>query len=113
MSTRNLLELQRCDQCGAWWALRPYACATCGSTSFSWQASSGQGVVVARSEVHRAPDAAWRALTPYVLVLVHLREQVTLMGHADTAVTLGQEVRARTAIINDRPLLKFEARHPP
>lgn len=33
MNTRDPLELQRCEDCGAWWALRPYACAHCGGAN--------------------------------------------------------------------------------
>jgi len=113
MTTRHPLDLQRCAQCGAWWALRPYACAACGGTTLSWQRATGEGVVIARSDVHRAPDAQWRALTPYSLVLVQLDENVTLMGHAETGIVIGQRVNGRTTEINGRLLLKFEARHPP
>ena len=113
MSTQHPLDIQRCEHCGTWWALRPYACAACGGTALSWQRATGEGVVIARSEVHRAPDAQWKALTPYTLVLVKLREQVTLMGHADATITVGQHVHGRAVEINSRLLLKFEARSPP
>lgn len=113
MTTRHPLALQHCDHCGAWWALRPYACGACGNTTLSWRQAAGAGEVIARSEVHRAPDAQWRAHTPYVLVLVRLREQVTLMGHADAAVVVGQHVQAHVIDIDGRQLLKFVASHPP
>ncbi|MBO1114553.1 Zn-ribbon domain-containing OB-fold protein [Bordetella petrii] len=110
---RHPLDLQRCDGCGAWWALRPYACAACGGTALRWRRAAGAGVVIARSEVHRAPDPQWRALAPYVLVLVRLREDVTLMGHADAGIAIGQAVSGRAAELNGRTLLKFEACRPP
>ncbi|CAM3795695.1 Zn-ribbon domain-containing OB-fold protein [Bordetella tumulicola] len=113
MSIRHPLDIQRCDHCGAWWALRPYACAACGGTTLTWHRAAGEGVVIARSEVHRAPDAQWRALAPYVLVLVQLREHVALMGHADAAITIGQHVNGHAVELNGGVLLKFEACHPP
>lgn len=113
MNTRHPLDIQRCEHCSACWALRPYACAACGHTTLSWQRATGDGVVIARSEVHRAPDAQWRALTPYVLVLVQLREHVTLMGHANAAIEIGDYVKARTVELNGHELLKFEASHQP
>ncbi len=110
---RHPLDLQRCDDCGAWWALRPYACASCGGTALRWRRAEGAGTVIARSEVHRAPDAQWRALAPYVLVLVRLRENVTLMGHADAGIAIGQAVSGREAELNGHVLLTFEACRPP
>ena len=113
MNTRHPLDIQRCEHCGTSWALRPYACAACGNTSLSWYRATGRGTVVARSEVYRAPDAQWRALAPYVLVLVQLHEQVTLMGHADADTVIGQQVHGHAVEINGHLLIKFDARDPP
>jgi len=113
VNSRHPLDIERCEHCGTCWALRPYACATCGHTALSWHRATGQGIVIARSEVHRAPDTQWRALAPYVLVLVQLQENVTLMGHADASVAIGQSVHGRAVEINGRELLKFDARDPP
>lgn len=113
MNTRDPLDLQRCEDCGAWWALRPYACAHCGGTHLPWRRSSGAGVVLARTEIHRAPDAFWRAHVPYVLVLVRLEEGAVLMGHADAGIAIGQQVMGRAITIDGRALLGFEARRPP
>jgi len=110
MHTPHPLDVQRCRDCGTYWALRPYACAACGSTSLQWCRAAGDGVVIARSEVHRAPDAAWRALAPYVLVLVQLRENVTRMGHADPGVAIGQTVYGCVIECHGRSLLKFAPR---
>ncbi|MEN5164606.1 MULTISPECIES: Zn-ribbon domain-containing OB-fold protein [Achromobacter] len=113
MNAHDLLDLQRCGDCGAWWALRPYACAACGGTALQWQRSGGLGVVLARSDVHRAPDAFWRAHVPYTLVLVRLEEGAVLMGHADAGVEIGQDVVGRAISIDGRELLGFKARRPP
>ena len=113
MNGRHPLDLQCCADCGSWWALRPYACAACGGTTLHWKRAAGHGVVIARSDVHRAPDAQWRALAPYGLVLVRLRENVMLMGHADAGIAIGQEVVGRAAELAGRVLLKFEACRPP
>lgn len=111
--SRHPLDLQCCAGCGAYWALRPYACAACGGATLRWERAGGHGVVLARSEVHRAPDGFWRGHVPYVLVLVRLAEGVVLMGHADPAVAIGEEVSGRAANIGGRELLRFEARRPP
>jgi len=113
MNERHPLELRRCADCDAWWALRPYACAACGGTNLQWARASGAGEVLAHSTVHRAPDASWRALAPYELVLVRLREGAVLMGHAAPGVTIGQAVSARDLEHGGRTLLCFEARRPP
>lgn len=113
MNPHDPLDLQRCEDCGAWWALRPYACAHCGGTNLAWQRSDGVGEVLARTEIHRAPDAFWRAHVPYVLVLVRLDEGAVLMGHADAGIAIGQQVQGRVITIDGRVLLGFEARRPP
>jgi len=110
MNRRHPLDMQRCEDCGAYWALRPYACAACGGTALQWCRAAGDGVVIARSEVHRAPDAAWRAHAPYCLVLVQLRENVTRMGHADPDVAIGQTVYGHAVEYHGRWLLKFAPR---
>lgn len=113
MNERHPLDLRRCADCGAWWALRPYACAACGGTNLQWARATGEGKVLAHSTVHRAPDASWRALAPYVLALVRLREGAVLMGHATPGVAIGQAVCARDFEHGGNTLLCFEARRPP
>jgi uncharacterized OB-fold protein len=113
MSGHHPLDLRRCAACGAWWALRPYACAGCGGTDLHSARASGEGEVIAHSTVHRAPDASWRALAPYELVLVRLREGAVLMGHAAPGVAIGQAVLAREFEHDGRSLLCFQARRPP
>ncbi|OZI34000.1 hypothetical protein CAL29_10590 [Bordetella genomosp. 10] len=113
MTQRHPLDMQRCADCGAWWALRPYACAACGGTSLAWTRASGEGVVTACSVVHRAPDAAWREYAPYTLVLVRLREGPVLMGHAAPGVAVGDAVAGQVWAHGQHLLLRFEARRPP
>lgn len=113
MNERHPLDLRRCEDCGAWWALRPYACAACGGTNLQWARAGGEGEVIAHSTVHRAPDADWRARAPDELVLVRLREGAVLMGHAAPGVAIGHDVQAREFTHGGRTLLCFEARRPP
>jgi uncharacterized OB-fold protein len=110
---RHPLDIQRCTACGACWTLRPYACASCGGTDLQWTRASGAGVVTARSEVARAPDAFWREHVPYSLVLVRLDEGPVLMAHAQGETNIGDRVTGVPVQIGDRTLLRFSPRPPP
>lgn len=103
------IELLECADCNAIWSLRPHACAACGGTRLFPRSAAGGGIVRARSEVARAPDAYWATQAPYVLVLVRLDEGPTVMGHADPDVAIGQRVRARALQRDERRLLCFGA----
>lgn len=107
MSDSDLLRLKRCQGCGNWWSLRPYACAVCGGTDLRWATASGSGIVRAKSTVTRAPDEFWRSQVPYTLVLVKLAEGPTVMGHAEAAVEIGQTVSGQPITIGGRQILKF------
>ncbi len=107
MSNSDLLKLNRCNTCSSWWSLRPYACASCGSTDLVWDHASGVGVVRAVSTVHRAPDTRWREHAPYTLVLVRLAEGPTVMAHAAADIQIGDTVSGQEVSIAERTLLKF------
>ncbi|GAA5232605.1 hypothetical protein FOZ76_00900 [Verticiella sediminum] len=109
----DAIRLHQCAQCGAFWALSPYACGVCGATALRVVSSGGRGQVRARSTVHRAPDAHWAARRPYTLVLVRLDEGPTMMGHADADIGIGDTVTARPWEVDGTRLWRFEATAPP
>lgn len=112
MTRDHPLQMLRCGQCGTWWALRPFACKACGATEMQEVLSQGYGTVRARSEIMRAPSDDWRQHTPYVLVLVRLREGPTVMGHADAAIGIDDVVHGVQTRVAHKNLLKFSRTDP-
>lgn len=72
------LHFQKCRECGTWRHLPRYMCARCGSPDFSWEQSSGQGVVFSWTVVHQALHPAFASDIPYVAAVVELEEGVRM-----------------------------------
>lgn len=88
------LRYQRCRACNAAQTLAHYACRACGNTDLVWQDAAGTGTVYSMTLVTRAPSEAFRALAPYVLVLVDLDEGPRLFGHGAADLAIGARVAA-------------------
>lgn len=106
-TTTAPLELMQCRSCKAWWSLQPYACRHCGSHDLVLQPVSGIGHVKATTTISRAPDAFWRQHLPYTVALVALQEGVTVMGHADNGIQVGQQVQASLHLSGHHRLVRF------
>ena len=87
------LTYQRCASCGHTWYFRRDFCPACGGTGPASMESSGNGMVYASSLVHRAPTDEFKALVPYTIVIVDMREGFRVMGHAEAGLTLNTAVR--------------------
>ncbi|HBP31022.1 MAG TPA: hypothetical protein DD666_16610 [Advenella kashmirensis] len=107
MTTGRCLMLKHCSRCGSNWSLHPFACATCGNTQLHDLQSNGVGIVKACSVVTRAPDAHWRALAPYSIVLVALEEGPTVMGQADAELTVGDHVTGSVQSASTTEFIRF------
>ncbi|MDS1142533.1 OB-fold domain-containing protein [Pusillimonas sp. SM2304] len=106
-TTTTPLALLQCRSCMAWWSLHPYACRHCGGHDLVLRPVSGIGRVKAITTISRAPDAFWRQRLPYTVALVALQEGVTVMGHADGDLQVGQQVRASQHLSGQHPLVRF------
>ncbi|HJL51590.1 MAG TPA: OB-fold domain-containing protein [Arenicellales bacterium] len=77
------LHLQCCDDCG----LKRYppttACPFCASPAATWEPVEGLGTLYSYAEVHHAIQPAFKAFTPYLLLLVELDEQRNLPDEFD------------------------------
>jgi uncharacterized OB-fold protein len=102
------LALQRCGTCAHLWYFRRDFCPACGAASPVDAAAAGTGVVEAATLVHRAPSDAFRALAPYLLVLVRLDEGVRVMGHGAPALAIGDRVRLGFRDAAGRPVPYFD-----
>lgn len=68
------LLLQHCLACGHVQVYQQAMCRDCGSEQLEHRAASGRGKVHSYSVVHRAPGPAFKADTPYAVLLVELEE---------------------------------------
>jgi len=94
-SSAAVLELYRCDACGALHSYPRAACPHCGGETRRVPVS-GRGTVYSYTVVHRAPTPALRSETPYVIVIVRTAEGPHVMGRLEgtdiDAVRIGMEV---------------------
>ena len=105
----NTLRYQSCKHCGKAQTLARYACPYCQSTDLKWSDSCGLGIVKAITEVTRAPTDEFKALVPYTLVIVELKEGFRLMAHAQAGVVIGQQVQSEFFLLGERKLVRFVA----
>ena len=93
----GVLRFQTCARCGAVQRIPRSLCEHCQGTCLGWQASAGYGKVLSHTTVYRAPAAAFREETPYVIALVDMDEGFRLMvnvaGGAEAQVAIGSRVR--------------------
>lgn len=103
----SCISYQRCNQCTKVWAFRRDFCPGCGDNRPAQHSSGGAGVVHAITRVERAPDDAFRALTPYALVLVDLREGFRVMAHGALDLKIGEAVQGDVRLLAGRMLPYF------
>ena len=68
------VHLRRCLACGHVQYYQQGICRACGSERLEHRPASGRGRVHSYSGVHRAPGPAFKADTPYAVLLVELAE---------------------------------------
>lgn len=72
---RHDFHLQKCDHCGLLRYPPTTGCPWCASPKATWTAVAGQGEVHSYEEVHHAIQPAFKAHTPYMVLLVDLDAQ--------------------------------------
>jgi uncharacterized OB-fold protein len=68
-------HLQRCDDCALLRYPPTTGCPWCSSPRATWTPVEGRGTVHSYEEVHHAIQPAFRAFTPYLVLLVDLDTQ--------------------------------------
>ena len=96
------LRYQCCDRCGHAWYFRRDFCPSCGTDRPRTLDAAGSGTLYAATLVHRAPSAEFKALLPYSIVLVDMREGFRVMGHAEPGLALDTPVRCEMRSIAGR-----------
>jgi uncharacterized OB-fold protein len=69
---RHDFHLQKCDDCGLLRYPPTTGCPWCSSPRATWKAVEGKGSVHSYEEVHHAIQPAFKAHTPYMVLLVDL-----------------------------------------
>lgn len=90
------LLLQHCLACAHVQVYQQGICRRCGSERLEHRPASGRGRVYSYSVVHRAPGPAFKADTPYAVLLVELAEgprMISSLADGDPqAVAIGMDV---------------------
>lgn len=106
---RGELLLQHCLDCGDVQYYQQAMCRRCLSEHIEHRAASGRGTVHAFSVVHRAPGPAFRADTPYAVLLVELEEGPrmisSLVGADPASVQIGMAVELVCERVSDTVVL--------
>ena len=102
------LRYQRCSGCAAPQLHARAFCLRCGGTKLEWHKALGTGTVYALTSVARAPTDEFRALAPYVIVLVDLDEGLRMMAHGAPGLSIGDRVRVEFFAHGGRSLPRFD-----
>jgi uncharacterized protein len=101
------LRYQRCGGCGHTWYFQRDFCPSCGNALPLTLDAAGAGTLYAATLVHRAPSEEFKALVPYSIVLVDMREGFRVMGHAEPGLSLDAPLRCEMRRIAGRPIPFF------
>jgi uncharacterized OB-fold protein len=101
------IEIQRCRRCDRRWVLPRPRCPQCGAVEIDRVEARGRGRVFAATLVHRAPDEAFAAITPYRIALVDLDEGPRLMAHLRRNTSIGSRVSGRVEMVAGRSVPVF------
>ncbi|AEC21985.1 hypothetical protein PT7_3445 [Pusillimonas sp. T7-7] len=80
------LMCQRCTACGVVQFTPRASCMHCHSDLLAWEESSRQGTVMSYTRVHRAPTAAFKQKTPYVIAMLDMDEGFRLMANTSAGI---------------------------
>lgn len=93
------LVVQQCRACGRSWHPPQPSCPYCRSAAYSWRPAEPRGTVLSFTVVRQAAHAAVRESVPYVVALITVEPEITVICNilqADPAdVRIGAEVELR------------------
>ena len=110
---RHSVEVQKCDNCGAFRYVPKEICSQCFSTDYSWSSIRPTGEIYTFTIIHRAPTPAYQAGAPYVIVHVTMDDGFRMIGglmNVDPqTVRIGQRVKITYEdVTSEWTLLQFE-----
>jgi uncharacterized protein len=77
---REVLVIQRCDECGSYRHYPQYRCPGCHSAAWRWTPVSGRGQVHSFTVTYQPFGAAWASRLPYAVATVELEEGVRMLS---------------------------------
>ena len=92
------LRFQKCRGCSAWRHVPREMCPECGATEWTWEKSTGVGVVFTWTVAERPLHAAFADSVPYAPVVVEMTEGVRVLSEvvdcapADLGIDMPVEV---------------------
>ncbi|CAN7781813.1 Zn-ribbon domain-containing OB-fold protein [Cupriavidus necator] len=92
---QHVFKLKRCQDCGRAHYFPRVVCPHCHSDALEWFESSGAGVIYTYTVARRPAGPAFKAETPYVVVLVDLDDGPRMMARVlepPDSVRIGQRV---------------------
>jgi hypothetical protein len=112
-TARHELLRPVCASCHRSHFIPQYLCPHCGAEDWTYEASSGEGVVASYSVVSRAPDERFE--TPYVVALVDIPDEgwslmTNIVGVPGEEVEIGMPVRVAWTEFEERVLPAFTSR---
>jgi uncharacterized protein len=107
------VQVQRCDNCGAYLYIPKDICNHCHSEQLTWTPISGHGEVYTYTVVRRAPTPAYAEDAPYTLVHVTMDEGFRMIaklnGVAPEDVRIGMPVHITyQEVTPEWTLMEFE-----
>ncbi len=102
------LRYQHCSACAAVQLHARAFCVRCAGADVQWRAAKGTGTVYALTRVARPPSDEFRALAPYVILLVDLDEGCRMMAHGAPGLSIGARVRVHFFEHGGHHLPRFE-----
>lgn len=106
-AAEEVLLIQKCRACGRHQHYARPVCLKCGSEDLDMVPAAGGGRILSFTAIHRSPYSD--IVMPYVVALVRLDEEVTLLSHivdADPA-SLACDMRVRVAFVPLREGVKL------
>lgn len=101
-ATQQRLVRPVCDDCGRSFFVPQIACPQCHSEAWTYQPSTGSGVITTFTVVSRAPTADHPP--PYIVAIIDLEEGWSMMSNiidcAPTEVAIGKRV---AVVFSQRP----------
>lgn len=93
---RGVLQCPKCNACGTRFFTPRFACPTCLSEDWAWEASSGRGTIYSAAAVHKAPFPG--VATPYVLAVVTLEEGWNMLTNIVNCSPADARIGARVRV---------------
>jgi len=87
-------HLQRCDACGLIRYPPTTGCPWCAAAAATWVPVEGRGTVHSYTEVHHAIQPAFKAIAPYLVLLVDLDTQKGEPGEHEALRVVGNLLTA-------------------